>query len=142
MKSHLPDKTQKNNNSLDLMLLDIPQCLVSTSISESVWKNSNDLQSSILKDAGAIRAMIRLSIGVKNMDGVGTSEVFMKCAGVTGDVGDDRLRVATSFTRKNQNNNVCMTIVNLDTGSAFNYAFSSDGKSLSMFEMYLMGFYV
>jgi hypothetical protein len=133
--------SEKKQNNLSFILLDIPQLLISTSASETSWKNSNDLPSSILKDANAHKAVMRLSVGAKNMDGVGISEIFMKRADIAGDVSDPQLRVATAYTKKNQNNNICMTIVNLDTNSCFCYAFTSNEGSLPVFEMYLMGYY-
>lgn len=139
---HFPSKKkQKDDNNLELILLDAPQLLVSTSSIEASWKNSNDLPSTVLKEANAVKAVVRLCVGVKNMDATGTSEIFMKRTDVAGSVGDSKLRVATAFTKKNQNNNICMTIINLDTNSAFSYAFTSNEGSLPVFEMYLMGFY-
>jgi len=141
MKCCSLENKQKNHNNLNFILLDIPQLLVSTSASERSWKNSNDLPVSVLKDANAVKAVVRLCVGISNMDNTGTSEIFMKRADADGDVGDSELRVATAFTKKNQNNNICMTIVNLDEHSAFSYAFTASLGSLPIFEMYLMGFY-
>ena len=141
MKCFSLNKKQKNHNHLSLVLLDVPELLISTSVPESSWKNSNDLPSTALKTAKATKAIVRLCIGVNNMDDNGVGEIFMKKANTIGNVGNCELRVATAFTKKNQTNNICMTIVNLDAHSAFSYAFTSNTGTLPIFEMYLMGYY-
>jgi len=142
MKNCIENKKEKNSNDFDIVILDVPECLIATSTAEGIWINSNCLPSLTLRSSLAVKAVIRLAVATKSTNSIGISEIFMKPADNHGAVGKDELRVASAFTDRNQSTNISMTIVNLDINQAFSYAFIASEDSLPVFEMYLMGYYV
>lgn len=132
--------TEDNTNNP--FILDKAELLVQDRKDRKRWKSSLSLPSDTLEKNYAIRAILRLSVGARSEENFASSQLFVKPSDVSARLGDPAMLVAQASGFKTLTHNSCITMINLDVDSSFDYGFLATPLSTPVFVIHLIGYYI
>jgi len=123
-------------------ILDRAELLIQAGKKKKRWKSSLMLPSDTLEKNYATKAILRLSIGARCDEGPASSQLFVKPSDVSASLGDPSMLVARASGFKTLAYSSCITIINLDVDSSFDYGFTATSSTTSFFVIHLVGYYI